>query len=468
MLKYLIIVKLIFMYAFAQAQLPDQEFAARRQKLMNAMPGNSIIIIKGSGLVPRNGDVDYKFRQNSNFYYLSGFDEPDAALILLPESKKFVMFIEERSPFMAIFVGDSYTPEQTKKIFKADTVISMDLFNESLKQFLSRKDSIYIPENDEKLTATINKTIKSDSVEYPAKIKDIAPYLAEMRLIKSDYEITMMQKAIDITGQALDAAMKETRPDLMEYKIDALISYTYTKNRSPRVGFPSIIASGPNSTTLHYEKNNDLMEDGELLLMDIGAEYGMYSADVTRTIPVNGTFSEKQKDIYQIVLDAEKAGIEACNTGTGIKEVHNISTEIIKKGLLKLGLITDVTKRWQTHVWFMHSTSHWLGMETHDVGSTNYRDEKGRVLKPGMVLTVEPGIYIAGNALNDLPILYGKRVDKEEIEAFINAVKPAFEKYKNIGIRIEDDVLVTNEGYRVLSGKIVREINDIEKMMAEN
>jgi len=466
MLKYFIIIKLLLLTGLAQAEFPADEFAARRQKLMTTVK-DGIIVMKGASLITRNDDVDYKFRQYSNFYYLTGFDEHDAALILLPESEKFIMFVKPGNPMMAIFLGESYGLKGTKEKFKADSVISFDLFEESLKEFLSGKDSVYITEKDEGLTNTINKIVMSDSVKYTAKIKNITNYIHEMRMFKSDYEITMLQKSIDITGEAHHASMKETKPGLMEYEIDALISYTYFKNGCPRVGFPSIVASGPNAIILHYEDNDKKMEDDELLLLDIGAEYGMYSADVTRTIPVNGTFSDEQKAIYQIVLDAQKAGIEACKPGTGIIEVHITSSDVIKEGLLKLGLITDLSKRWQTRVWFMHSISHWLGLDVHDPGAYGYREEKGRLLEPGMVLTVEPGIYIGGNALTNISQLYGSRVDKEEIEAFIEAVKPAFKKYKNIGVRIEDDVLVTENGYRLLSKNIVREVTDIEEIMAE-
>jgi Xaa-Pro aminopeptidase len=294
-------------------------------------------------------------------------------------------------------------------------------------------------------------------------MEDIDQYINDLRTIKSQYEIDMMQKAINITVEAHKEAMKATEPDMFEYEIAGLIKYIYLKNGSVRSGFPSIIGSGPNSTILHYEKNERKMQDNDMVVMDIGAEYGMYSADVTRTIPVNGEFSDAQKDIYRIVLASQKAGVEITKPGITLNDISKKSTDIIKDGLLKLGLITDKESRWQTAVWFMHGVSHGLGLDTHDPGG--YRNQN---LQPGMVFTVEPGIYIAPNALENAYMMQRMGISKEEIDAFVEKVKPAYEKYKNIGVRIEDDVLVTESGYKNLSKRAPREIDEIEEMMSDD
>ncbi|KAA3610314.1 MAG: M24 family metallopeptidase [Calditrichaeota bacterium] len=461
------IVLILLMSTFLLSQVNTEEFASRREALMQKLD-DGVIILRGATLQPRNNDVEYKFRQKSDFYYLSAFDEPDATMIIMPgDAKNFILFVKPNDPRMAIWVGESYGVHGAMNIFKADTAYSKDLFEEKLKTLLRGKEKVYFPFDDLELIETVLGVLKSSWGMYPKKTEDVRKHIGELRLIKSTWEVEQLQKSIDITVEAQKEAMQATKAGLFEYEIDALINYVYLKNGSPRVGFPSIVGSGVNSTILHYQDNDYKMKNGDVVVMDIGAEFGMYSADVTRTIPVNGKFSKEQADIYQIVLDAQNAGIEKTKPGIGIGEVHETSARVIQDGLLELGLITDKNSRWQTRVWFMHGVSHWLGLDTHDAGGYSERSKKGRILEEGMVFTVEPGIYVAPKALENIKTMFRGRVSAEEIDAFIESVKPAFEKYKNIGVRIEDDILVTKDGYRNLSKEAPREIDAIEKLMAK-
>jgi Xaa-Pro aminopeptidase len=283
-------------------------------------------------------------------------------------------------------------------------------------------------------------------------IKSAAPIFAELRLRKSPFELALLQHAIDITTEAHERAWVASEDAKWEYEVDAQVVYTFKLRNADHWGYPSIVGCGPNATTLHYIESQGQVNQGELMLMDVGAEYEHYSADVTRTFPVNGKFSPAQAEIYQIVYDAQEAAAKATKPGATISDVHRAALEVVKEGLLKLGLITDKGSE-QYRIWFMHGTSHWLGMNVHDVG--NY----GSKLEPGMVFTNEPGIYVRPDALDNLP-------RNAANEKFIAAVKPAFERYKNIGVRIEDDLLVTAGGVKWMTEALPRKITEIEDFIA--
>jgi Xaa-Pro aminopeptidase len=280
----------------------------------------------------------------------------------------------------------------------------------------------------------------------------VTPVFASLRLRKSPFEIALMQHAIDITTEAHERAWVAAVDAKWEYEVDAQVAYTFKLRNADHWGYPSIVGCGPNATTLHYEESQGQVTPGELLLMDVGAEYDHYSADVTRTFPVNGKFSTAQAEIYQIVYDAQEAGAAAARPSAVVSDVNRAATEVIRDGLLKLGLITNRNSD-QYRVWFMHGTSHWLGMNVHDVGFY------GTKLEAGMVFTNEPGIYIRPDALDNLP-------KTPENEKFIAAVKPAFEKYKSIGVRIEDDMLITPTGVRWMTEALPRKISEIEDFIA--
>lgn len=472
---------LIFCLLFKQsnAQLANKnEFARRRQKFMEKMDGG-IAVFKSNEFVARNNDVGYEFRQESDFYYLTGFDKPKSAFLLIPGSKKeFIMFVQEKNPFKEMWSGKLYGIEKAMNIFGADTAYCIEQFEEMLPEFLMSKEKVYYNMKDEEINETILSIVKIPWGNNPRKVNDPPkhlidplPLVYEMRLIKSDYEIEMLRRAIDVTCDAHIEAMKSTAPEMFEYEIEAIIEYIYRKNGCPRVAFPSIVASGPNSVILHHIDNNRQTQNGDVLLIDIGAEYGYYAADITRTIPVNGQFNKAQKEIYEIVLEAQQAGIEMIAPGVSFNRVEDKVSEVIREGLFRLGLITDKESEWQYRTWYMHRASHWLGLDVHDAGSYfNLDKNTSRSLKPGMVLTVEPGIYIGANGLDKDKLFqifkyFDHNVPEEEIIRFINAVKPVAEKYMNIGIRIEDDILITGGGQEVLSEKAPKEIKAIESMM---
>jgi Xaa-Pro aminopeptidase len=287
-------------------------------------------------------------------------------------------------------------------------------------------------------------------------VKNATPIFVDMRLRKSPYEIALMQHAIDITTEAHERAWVAAGDANWEYEVDAQVAYTFKLRNADHWGYPSIVGCGPNATTLHYEESQGRVTPSELLLMDVGAEYDHYTADVTRTFPVNGKFSSVQAEIYQIVYDAQEAAAKAARPGARKSDVHRAATEVIKDGLLKLGLIVNRNSN-EYRVWFMHGTSHWLGMNVHDVGELPGRPEPK--LEPGMVFTNEPGIYVRPDALDNLP-------KTKETEKFIAAIKPAFEKYKNIGVRIEDDMLITPSGVKWLTEALPRKMSDIESFIA--
>ncbi|MGH9902688.1 MAG: aminopeptidase P N-terminal domain-containing protein, partial [Pyrinomonadaceae bacterium] len=283
-------------------------------------------------------------------------------------------------------------------------------------------------------------------------IRSALPIFSPMRLRKSPSEVQRLQHAIDITTEALGRAMAAAGRSKWEYEVEAEVEYTFKRRNADFWGYPSIVGCGPNATTLHYNESQGKVMPGTLLLMDVGAEYDHYTADITRTFPVSGKFTAAQADIYNVVLAAQEAGMRASKPGATIRDVHAAATGVIKDGLLKLGLITDRNSN-QHRIWFMHGTSHWLGMNVHDVGDYTTKFE------PGMVYTNEPGIYIRADALEYLP-------KTPENEKFIAAVRPAFEKYKIVGVRIEDDVLITADGHRNLSVALPRTVSDVEAFIA--
>jgi Xaa-Pro aminopeptidase len=291
------------------------------------------------------------------------------------------------------------------------------------------------------------------------KYKPAAPIFAELRQIKSEWEQKLLQHAVDITAEAFHRVFAATAPAMYEYEIQAEFEYTFRRRNADNWGYPCIVGAGPNATTLHYITSQDRLDDGSLLLMDCAAEYDHYTADITRTLPINGKFTKEQAEIYRIVYEAQTEAIKLARTGNFMSgmdpanTVHGRSTQVIKEGLLRLGLITSKDNS-EYRTWFMHGTSHWLGMNVHDVGVP------GKALAPGMVFTVEPGIYIRPDALDVLP-------KTPENEKFIKAVRPAFEKYKGIGVRIEDDVMVTTGEPVVMSAGIPRKLEEVEATMAK-
>lgn len=413
-------------------------FEERRQRLMRSMRGG-VAIFAGAREVLRNGDVHYDFRQSSTFHYLTGFDEPDAVAVLRPGHKEpYVLFVRPHDPAMEIWVGPRAGVEGAQRDYGADAAFSIGDLEQELPKLLVEADTVYFSlGSDDRVQNIITGAIGRRRAAPNAleSIIDPAPLVASMRLLKSREELEALQRAIDVTGAGIDAAIRATKPGMHEYEVQAVLESEYRRAGAERLGFPSIVASGPNSCTLHYVANNRRLGRGDLLLLDTGAEWDYYSADVSRTFPAGGDFTREQRAVYDIVLEAQAAGIEATRPGATFMDVHNAALKVVVQGLRRLkvleGRVDKLIKDGAYRPYFMHGTSHWLGLDVHDEGP--YRVGTSSIeLKPGMVLTVEPGVYIGPHS-------------------------EAPRALRGIGVRIEDDVLVTRSGHRNMSERIPRD-----------
>ena len=430
-----------------------QSFSERRARLLSAMqaaqPG--VLVLFSTPTAIRNNDVEHEYRQSSDFFYLSGFDEPESVLVLssVAEKDKFVLFVRPRDPERETWDGRRAGVEGAIKDFGADAAYPISELAAKLPELLMGASELHYSigrhrEQDDTLLSALEGARRRGrrGPTYPTRLVDAEVLLHEQRLFKRPEELDIMRRAAQISGVAHVAAMKNAKPGLNECEIDALFRGIFRKNGCERPAYEPIVGSGVNATILHYHRNNRVMQDGELLLIDAGCELDYYASDVTRTFPVSGKFSPEQRAIYDIVLEAQDRAIEKSKVGATLDEVHVASAEVITRGLIALGLVDGpfeqamAEQRYKTY--YMHKCSHWLGMDVHDVGAY-YRGGKGRPLEPGMVLTVEPGIYVSENATG-----------------------PA-ERYRGIGVRIEDDVLVTESGNEVLTGHIPRTVDDVER-----
>jgi Xaa-Pro aminopeptidase len=429
------------------------EYAKRRAALMRSVGPDSIIIVPSASEILRNGDAVFPFRQQSDFYYLTGFNEPEAVLVLAPKRKEgeFVLFNRVRDRDHEIWDGPRAGQEGARKQFGADAAFPIKKFLSMLPALLAGRKSIYYPLGlnkafDATLLRAVSKvkTKVRTGLQAPEGMLDISPILHEMRIIKSRAEIDVMQKAVDITAEAHEKAMKVCRPGMYEYELEAELSHTFYRHGARSPAYNSIVGAGANTCVLHYIFNDQKIKNGDLVLIDAGAEYKNYAADITRTFPANGKFSAEQKAIYELVLKAQLAAIKSIKPGAVWTKAQDIIVNIITKGLVELGLlkgnVAALIKKQAYMPFYMHRSGHFLGLDVHDAGS--YRKNNAwRSLKPGMVLTVEPGIYIS----SDIP-----GVPK---------------RWHNIGVRIEDNVLVTKSGCKVLSQQIPKTVKDIEAVM---
>lgn len=430
------------------------DYAKRRKELMKMIGAEGIVIIPSANEVIRNNDARFPFRQNSDFYYLTGFDEPESILVLAPKRKdgEFILFNRTRNRDHEIWDGPRAGQQGARKLYGADEAFPIEKFSEMLPNLLSDRHAIHFPLGahkgfDQLIMEGVNALrakIRSGA-HAPMEFKDVLPSLHEMRLIKSPAELLVMQKAVDITAAAHLRAMQACRPGMYEYELEAELMYEFVRNGALSPAYTSIVGSGRNSCILHYIANNKKIANGDIVLIDAGAEYQNYAADVTRTFPANGKFSAEQRDIYQLVLDAQLAAIKTVKPGASWTAAQQAIVKVITQGLIDLrilkGRLNDLIEKQAYLPFYMHKSGHWLGLDVHDVG--RYRvGSKWRNLQQGMVLTIEPGIYIS----SDIP-----GVDK---------------RWHNIGVRIEDDVLVTKNGCDVLSKEIPKEIADIEAVMS--
>lgn len=434
--------------------IDSKEFTRRRRDLMSMMGKNSIAVITAAPERPRSRDTHFPYRQDSDFYYLSGFPEPEAVLVLVPGRKQgeFVMFCRERDRDREIWDGYRAGPEGACEHYGANDAFPINDIDEILPGLLEDRERVYYAvgkdrEFDQHLMGWINdiRARARTGAVPPAEFVDLDHLLHEMRLFKKPAEIKLMRKAGKISATAHCRAMRAVRPGMREFELQAELEYEFAKAGASFPAYTSIVGGGGNACVLHYITNQDELNDGDLVLIDAGCEYQHYAADITRTFPVNGKFSAEQKAIYDIVLEAQLAAIDAVQVGGSWDQPHRATVEIITAGLVELGLLKGrvkelIEKNAYTR-FYMHRAGHWLGMDVHDVGDYKV-DNQWRMLEPGMIMTVEPGIYISPN---------DTKVAK---------------KWRGIGIRIEDDVLLTRKGPEVLTAGVPKTVTDIEAYMA--
>ena len=431
-----------------------KEFAKRRAYLAQQMGTSSIAILPSASVKDRNRDVDYPFRQDSDFYYLTGFNEPDAVLVIIPGRAhgESILFCRERDPAKEMWDGYIMGPERVNQLTGIDDAFPINDIDDILPGMIEGTDKVFYSMGldatfDAKVMEWINiirSKIRSGA-HPPGEFVALEHALHELRLYKSAAEIKVMSEAAEISAKAHIEAMKLCRPGLYEYHLESIIQHVCANQGARFNAYPSIVGSGDNACILHYIENSAKLKAGDLVLIDAGCELECYASDITRTFPVSGEFSLEQRMLYQIVLDAQYAAIEAVKPGNHWNHPHEAAVRMLTHGLIQLGLIKaeleDAIANELYKPFYMHRTGHWLGLDVHDVGEYKVGGE-WRLLEPGMVLTVEPGIYVSPN---------NKEVAK---------------KWRGIGIRIEDDVLVTKTGCRVLTQHVPKEIAEIEQLMA--
>lgn len=446
------------------------ELARRRAAVAAKMADKSMLILFSTEPKLYTNDVDYVYRQENNLYYLTALKQNNATLVMTKDGGvvKTFLFVPKPNPQNETWNGKMYTFEDAARLSGIKSILDsthreaflqavrekkpFDV--ESVKTVVPTAIYLLLPEGENDGDGRREFGVEDKFAKHLGgyTVENAQPIFAELRHIKSPYELAMLQHAIDITTEAQMRAWSMAAKSTMEYEVQAEVEYTFRRRNADFWGYPSIVGCGPNATTLHYEEAQGPVKPGQLILMDVGAEYEHYSADVTRTFPVNGKFSKAQADIYRIVYDAQEAAAKVARPGATMADLENAANRVMIDGLYKLGLITDKNSG-QYRLWYMHGLGHWLGMNVHDVG------DYGGSLQPGMTYTNEPGIYIREDALNYLP-------DTPEWKSFKEKVRPAFEKYKNIGVRIEDDMRITSGGVEWMTRALPRKLEDIEAFMA--
>ncbi|MCI8207932.1 Xaa-Pro aminopeptidase [Pseudomonas sp. S25] len=434
--------------------IPKSEYARRRKALMAQMEPNSIAILPAAAVAIRNRDVEHVYRQDSDFQYLSGFPEPEAVVVLIPgrEYGEYVLFCRERNPQRELWDGLRAGQEGAIRDFGADDAFPINDIDEILPGLIEGRDRVYSAmgsnaEFDRHLMEWIN-VIRSKAhlgAQPPNEFVALDHLLHDMRLYKSAAEIKVMREAAQISARAHVRAMQACRPGLYEFSIEAELDYEFRKGGAKMPAYGSIVASGRNACILHYQENDALLRDGDLVMIDAGCEIDCYASDISRTFPVSGKFSPEQKAIYELVLKAQEAAFAAIGPDKHWNQAHEATVLVITEGLVELGLLQgDVDELIADEAYkafYMHRAGHWLGMDVHDVGDYKVGGE-WRVLEVGMTLTVEPGIYIAP--------------DNQQVA----------KKWRGIGVRIEDDVVVTKKGCEILTGGVPKSVAEIEALMA--
>ena len=436
----------------------DTVYRTRRERVYDAI-GNGVAILFAAPERMRSNDTEYPYRQDSYFYYLSGFTEPEAVMILDGANRTSTLCCRPKDPDMETWVGFRYGPDLAAQVFGFDAACNISEWQQRLQQHLSHAESIYalwqhdgVADNDiigmwRKLCADVAYRKIDGNIVTPAQtLGDLAPILDEMRLIKDAHEIALLRTAGQLSAEAHNKAMQAACKGVTEYQLEAEILYHFTRNTARSPAYNSIVAAGKNACTLHYVQNNAVLQDGQLVLIDAGAEYGCYAGDITRTFPVNGRFTGAQKAVYEIVLEANKQAIAAIAPNVLWQEVSDVALKVLVTGLVDLkllhGNVEDNIAMQAYRRFYMHGIGHWIGLDVHDVGGRFYQGQP-RLMLENMCTTVEPGLYI--NAADDIP-----------------------PEFHNIGIRIEDNVRVTATAAEVYTNATPKEIEDIEALMREN
>ncbi len=433
--------------------MTQQEYLRRRQALLATMKPGSAALIFAAPEATRSNDSEYPYRQSSDFWYFTGFNEPEAVLVLIKSDDTHnhsVLFNRVRDLTAEIWFGRRLGQEAAPEKLGVDRALAFSEINEQLAQLLNGLDEVYHAQGEyayaDEIVFTALDTLRKGSrlnLKAPASVTDWRPVVHEMRLFKSPEELEVMRRAGEISALAHTRAMERCRPGMFEYQLEGEILHEFTRHGARFPSYNTIVGGGENGCILHYTENESELRDGDLVLIDAGCEYKGYAGDITRTFPVNGKFTPAQRAIYDIVLDSLETALTLFRPGTTIQEVTGEVVRIMVTGLVNLdilkGDVEQLIAENAHRAFFMHGLSHWLGLDVHDVGF--YGPDRSRVLEPGMVLTVEPGLYIAPDA--DVPA-----------------------QYRGIGIRIEDDIVITETGNENLTATVVKKADDIEALMA--
>lgn len=434
--------------------IPKQEYARRRKSLMAQMEPNSIAVLPAAPVYIRNRDAEYIYRQDSDFQYLTGFPEPEAVAVLMPgrEHGEYILFCREKDKERELWDGYRAGQDGAVVEYGADDAFPINDIDDILPGLIEGRERVYYAmganqDFDRRLTNWINviRSKARQGAQPPNEFVALDHLLHDMRLYKSAAELKVMQAAAQISAQAHIRAMQICRPGLYEYQLEAELQHEFMRNGSRAPAYASIVAAGRNACILHYTENTSQIRDGDLILIDAGCELDCYASDITRTFPASGRFSPEQRAIYDIVLEAQEAAFAAIAPGRHWNEAHEATVQVITAGLVRLGLlkgeVDELIASEAYRAFYMHRAGHWLGMDVHDVGDYRVGGE-WRVLEPGMVMTVEPGIYVAP--------------DNEDVPR----------KWRGIGVRIEDDVVVTRSGCEILTDGVPKQVDEIEALMA--
>jgi Xaa-Pro aminopeptidase len=470
-------------------------FVERRRRFAEAL-GDALAIIPAARETARNADTNFDFRQDSDFYFLTGFDEPDSVAVFNPPDAKerFVLFVRPRDREMEIWNGRRAGIEGAIATYGADAAYTVDELDQKLREYvMDRPVLVYRlgnPQLDSRIIRLLTEMrgVRPRGFVTPTRVEDPGTILHELRLRRSPEDLARQRRACEISRDAHVEAMRYARPGQYEYEVQAALEFVFRKNGSPRNAYPSIVASGHNATILHYSENTRRMEAGDLLLIDAGCEWGFHAADITRTFPVDGRFTGPQRRVYEIVLRAQLAGIAAARPGNRYDAVHEAARRVLTEGLVALGLlprnVEDSLAMHHYREFYMHGTGHWLGMDVHDVGDYRVR-RQSRVLEPGMVLTVEPGLYF--DADRDAVTFYlreyseeemwerrvrlgmaaAKKLEEQEKAKAATVTHPVPPEFRGIGVRIEDDILVIADGIENLTAGTPKTVEEVEATCAE-